>query len=182
MGPGGRTPPSLRRRGVGHRRPVLHDPGDPVRNLSLVVRALTGGIFLTLVMYCTFSFPAPLPRVATRFPGPACSRLVPRAGEHRDPHRRRRDLLRQHLPGPQRDHPGLHRPTAPPGRCDPDLGGDGSSLLLPSTETAPAAFARRLPSLGDARRPGVQRRGRDPGRDPRGGPGRGELPRTRIRS
>ncbi|MGA8664864.1 MAG: glycosyltransferase family 2 protein [Thermoplasmata archaeon] len=43
-------------------------PGDPVRNLSLVVRALTGGIFLTLVMYCTFSFPAPLPRVATRFP------------------------------------------------------------------------------------------------------------------
>src|SRR5271170_2827715 len=43
-------------------------PGDPVRNLSLIVRALTGGIFLTLVMYCTFSFPAPLPRVPVRFP------------------------------------------------------------------------------------------------------------------
>ncbi len=42
-------------------------PGDPVRNLSLVVRALTGGIFLTLVMYCTFSFPDPLPRVRARF-------------------------------------------------------------------------------------------------------------------
>ncbi|HLM91661.1 MAG TPA: glycosyltransferase family 2 protein [Thermoplasmata archaeon] len=42
-------------------------PGDPVRNLSLVIRALTGGIFLTLVMYCTFSFPDPLPRVRVRF-------------------------------------------------------------------------------------------------------------------
>jgi cellulose synthase/poly-beta-1,6-N-acetylglucosamine synthase-like glycosyltransferase len=43
-------------------------PGDSIRNVSLVVRALTGGIFLTLVMYCTFSFPNPLPRVGARFP------------------------------------------------------------------------------------------------------------------
>ncbi len=43
-------------------------PGDSVRNLGLIVRALTGGIFLTLVIYTTFSLPASLPNVAPRFP------------------------------------------------------------------------------------------------------------------
>jgi len=41
--------------------------GDPIRNLGLIVRALTGGVFLTLVIYTTFAVPAPLPEVRTRF-------------------------------------------------------------------------------------------------------------------
>jgi cellulose synthase/poly-beta-1,6-N-acetylglucosamine synthase-like glycosyltransferase len=43
-------------------------PGLSVRNLSLIVRALTGGVFLTMIMYCTFSLPAPLARVPRRVP------------------------------------------------------------------------------------------------------------------
>jgi cellulose synthase/poly-beta-1,6-N-acetylglucosamine synthase-like glycosyltransferase len=43
-------------------------PGIPVRNLSLLVRAITGGTFLTLEMYATFSFPKPLPHVPVKFP------------------------------------------------------------------------------------------------------------------
>jgi len=42
--------------------------GDPVRNLGLIVRALTGGVFLTLVIYTTFAVPRPHPGVRTRFP------------------------------------------------------------------------------------------------------------------
>ncbi len=43
-------------------------PGLPVRNLSLIVRALIGGIFLTIVMYLTFGLPAPLARIRASAP------------------------------------------------------------------------------------------------------------------
>jgi cellulose synthase/poly-beta-1,6-N-acetylglucosamine synthase-like glycosyltransferase len=43
-------------------------PGVSVRNLSLIVRATVGGVFLTMTMYCTFTFPPPLPKLTARFP------------------------------------------------------------------------------------------------------------------
>lgn len=43
-------------------------PGLTVRNLSLVVRAVVGGAFLTMMMYCTFALPLPLARVPRKLP------------------------------------------------------------------------------------------------------------------
>lgn len=50
--------------------------GDPVRNFGLIVRALTGGLFLTLVIYTTFAVPAPLLDVRARFPRDPQSRWL----------------------------------------------------------------------------------------------------------
>ena len=43
-------------------------PGQSVRNFSLIVRALAGGVFLTMVMYCTFALPGPLLRLPKKLP------------------------------------------------------------------------------------------------------------------
>lgn len=43
-------------------------PGLSVRNLSLLVRAVVGGMFLTMTMYATFALPVPLARLPVKFP------------------------------------------------------------------------------------------------------------------
>ncbi|MCI4363163.1 MAG: glycosyltransferase [Thermoplasmata archaeon] len=42
-------------------------PGQNVRNLAIVVRTMTGGVFLAGLIFCTLSLPTPL-RVKARFP------------------------------------------------------------------------------------------------------------------